>query len=378
MAPVVWALRDIVGLEASILATAQHRELLDRSLSVFSLKADIDLDLMRPGQTLCQLTSRLFEAIEPTLTAEKPDLVLAQGDTSTVMAVAIACFYLGIPFGHVEAGLRTGNLRNPFPEEFNRVVAGRLAALHFAPTHRQVDYLLREGVAPGAIFETGNTVIDALYDVRNRNPEIGVALPAGKRMVLVTVHRRENFGAPVASIFRAIRRLVESNPDICVLYPVHPNPNVREPALTLLSGNDRIILCDPLDYVPFVAAMQRAHIILTDSGGVQEEGPALGKPVLVMREETERPEAVDAGVVKLVGTDEERLVGEVQALLSDDDVYGRMSKHASPYGDGHAAQRIAKIVDHFLHTGAPPGISDLSSGAMPELWQDRHIGTPAR
>ncbi|CAK0749674.1 UDP-N-acetylglucosamine 2-epimerase [Azospirillaceae bacterium] len=348
MAPVIAALRRRPWAEVRVLATAQHREMLDRSMAAFGLDHEIDLNLMRPGQSLAQLTSRLFEALEPTLLQEKPDLVLAQGDTTTVMAMAMTCFYLGIPFGHVEAGLRTGSLNNPFPEEFNRVVAGRVARLHFAPTERQQQFLLAEGVDPETIFVTGNTVIDALLETAGRKPNLGFTFPEDQRLLLLTAHRRENFGAPLREIFLAVRDLVERHPDLCVLYPVHPNPNVQDPARALLGGVDRIHLCEPLDYLPFVAAMQRAYIILTDSGGVQEEAPALAKPVLVLRRETERPEAVEAGVVDLVGPDRGSILAKTSLLLNDPAAYRAMARGVSPYGDGRAAERISGIIESFF------------------------------
>ena len=340
MAPVIQALARDPAFESRVLATAQHRQMLDQVLAVFGISPDLDLDIMRPNQALTALTARLLLALDAALGAEQPDLVLAQGDTTTVMTAALACFYRKIPFGHVEAGLRTGDLDNPFPEEMNRVVAGRLARWHFAPTASARDNLLREGVDPAAIHVTGNTVIDALLSVADRRPEIGVPLDPTKRLILVTAHRRENFGAPLRAICHAIRRLVETNPDVVVLYPVHPNPNVQDVAQELLGDCPGVTLCPPLDYLPFVAAMQRAYLILSDSGGVQEEAPALGKPVLVLRRETERPEAVAAGVVRLVGPVYEAILGEAQRLLDDPGYYSAMARGVSPYGDGRAAGRI--------------------------------------
>ncbi|MGD9943368.1 MAG: non-hydrolyzing UDP-N-acetylglucosamine 2-epimerase [Burkholderiaceae bacterium] len=344
MAPVVLALRKQPWADVRVLATAQHRELLDQVLKIFAIRPDVDLDLMRPDQDLGTLTARLLDEVGKVLQAQRPDAVLAQGDTTTVMAVAMSCFYHRIAFGHVEAGLRTHDMANPFPEEMNRVVAGRLTRWHFAPTESARDNLVAEGIARGDIWVTGNTVIDALHSVAERRPAVGIELAPHKRLVLVTSHRRENFGEPLRNICRAVRTLVERNRDIAVLYPVHPNPNVGAVAKELLGGHPRITLCQPLDYLPFVGAMQRAHLILSDSGGVQEEAPALGRPVLVLREETERPEAVRAGVVKLVGADFERIVDQAQQLLDDEDAYRQMARGVSPYGDGHAAGRIVDIL----------------------------------
>ena len=348
MAPVIMALRDSGRFDCRILATAQHRQMLDQVLAFFGLQPDVDLDIMRPNQTLPELTARLLVALDGVLATEQPAAVLAQGDTTTVMAVALACFYRRIPFGHVEAGLRTGDLHYPFPEEANRVIAGRLAQWHFAPTRSSRDNLAREGIADADIFVTGNTVIDALLMTANRDVPIGVELPPGKRLVLVTAHRRENFGEPFRQVCAALRTLAERNPDVGFLYPVHPNPNVKDVAHTVLSGLPNFRLCEPLDYAPFVTAMKQAFFIISDSGGVQEEAPALGKPVLVLRDETERPEAVDEGVVKLVGPRQEAIVREAQQLLDDPAAYRAMARGVSPYGDGKASGRIVQVLlDHF-------------------------------
>lgn len=348
MAPIILALKQESALDVRVLATAQHRHLLDQVMMVFDIEPDIDLDIMRPDQALTTLTARLLLDLDGVLLAEKPDVVLAQGDTTTVMTVALACFYHKIPFGHVEAGLRTWDMQNPFPEEMNRVIAGRLAKWHFAPTESSRQNLLREGVSDADIIVTGNTVIDALLSVADREMELPVELGPTKRLILVTAHRRENFGEPFERVCRALLTLLERNQDVQVLYPVHPNPNVRETAHRLLGSHSRVVLCDPLDYLPFVAAMKRAYLILSDSGGVQEEAPALGKPVLVLRHETERPEAVEEGVVKLVGTDYDAIVSEAQRLLDDESAYHAMARGISPYGDGHAAERIVNILrDYF-------------------------------
>jgi len=342
MAPVILALKAQPWADVSVLATAQHRQMLDQVLQFFDIVPDHDLDVMRPNQNLTELTARLLVGAGEILDREKPDVVLVQGDTTTVMAVAMASFYRQIPVGHVEAGLRTGDIFNPFPEEANRLIAGHLARWHFAPTQGSRENLLRENIRPEKIDVTGNTVIDALLATAGRELELGVDLPPHERLVLITSHRRENFGEPFLRICRAIRKLAEDNPSVCFLYPVHPNPNVKDVAEDVLTGLDNVVLCAPLDYAPFVAAMKKAHIIISDSGGVQEEAPALGKPVLVLRHETERPEAVAEGVVKLVGTDFDVIVTEAQRLLDDPAAYQAMARGVSPYGDGKAANRIAE------------------------------------
>lgn len=348
MAPVVKSLLAEPWVDCRVLATAQHRQMLDQVLAVFGVVPDVDLDIMRPNQDLASLTARLLTDLTETLRSEAPDAVLAQGDTTTVLTVALACFYLHIPFGHVEAGLRTGDLQNPFPEEMNRIVAGRLSRWHFAPTESARENLLSEGIPRSAITVTGNTVIDALLSVTREVRQIGVPLDDSKRLILVTAHRRENFGPPLLEICRAIQHLADRNSNVQFLYPVHPNPNVKDVVRSQLQGHPSVVLCDPLDYLPFVGALQRAYLILTDSGGVQEEAPALAKPVLVMRRETERPEAVDAGVVKLVGPDFDRITAETQRLLDDDAAYAGMARGVSPYGDGYAAGRIVSVLrGHF-------------------------------
>ncbi len=348
MAPVILALRREPWARVRVLATAQHRRMLDQVLGLFEITPDVDLDLMRPDQTLADLTALMITALDASLRQENPDVVLAQGDTTTVLATGLACFYRRLPFGHVEAGLRTGDLANPFPEEMNRTVASRLARFHFAPTAAARANLLREGIPDAAIHITGNTVIDALLHVADRNVPIGPELDATKRLILVTAHRRESFGLPLREAFGALRALADRNDDIQVLYPVHLNPNVSGPAREILGGHPRIVLCDPLEYAPFVSAMKRSHLIVTDSGGVQEEAPALGKPVLVLRDETERPEAVAEGVVKLVGTSRERILTEAQRLLDDPRSYAAMARGVSPYGDGHAADRIVAVLRQSL------------------------------
>ena len=348
MAPVILALKAEPWADVRLLATAQHRHMLDQVLNFFGIEPDIDLNIMRPNQALTTLTARLLLELDDVLQAERPDVVLAQGDTTTVMTVALACFYQRIPFGHVEAGLRTGDMQNPFPEEANRVIAGRLARWHFAPTEGSRQNLLREGIDASNIVVTGNTVIDALLATADKDSNLGIEIDPGKRLVLITSHRRENFGEPFRNICRALQTLAERNTNVQFLYPVHPNPNIRDVAHEMLGGRHRIILCEPLDYAPFVAAMKRSYLIISDSGGVQEEAPALGKPVLVLRDETERPEAVEQGVVKLVGPHYARIVEEVQRLLDSEIAYRAMARGVSPYGDGHAAERIVKVLRESL------------------------------
>lgn len=323
--------------------------MLDQVLELFAIQPDYDLNLMQPGQTLPGLTARILTALEPVFAAERPDLAVVQGDTTTTMAGALAAFYCRVPVAHVEAGLRTGDLTQPFPEELNRAVTGRLAALHFAPTRRAAAALTAEGVACERIFVTGNTGIDAVLHIR-------AALVAGKipasewpwldprrHLLLVTSHRRENFGPGFERVMSALTRLAR-RPDVQIVYPVHRNPNVTEPAFRLLDGIANVVLLDPLSYAAFVDLMCRSRVILTDSGGIQEEAPSLGKPVLVLREKTERPEALEAGTVKLVGTTEERIVEETERLLDDEAEYRRMSRVHNPYGDGHACTRIVKVL----------------------------------
>lgn len=348
MAPVILALQNEPWVQVRVLATAQHRHMLDQVNQFFGIEPDIDLDIMRPNQALTTLTARLLLDIDDVLQAEKPDVVLVQGDTTTVMTVALASFYHRIPIGHVEAGLRTWDMQNPFPEEANRVLASKLARWHFTPTEQSRQNLLKEGVSDADIVVTGNTVIDALLMTASRELELGIDLDPTKRLVLVTAHRRENFGEPFRNICRALRFLAQTNPEVQFLYPVHPNPNIKDVAHDMLGGLPNFTLCQPLDYAPFIAAMKRARIILTDSGGVQEEAPALGKPVLVLRDETERPEAVADGVVKLVGPHEQRIIEETQRLLNDESSYRTMARGVSPYGDGHAAERIVRrLREHF-------------------------------
>lgn len=348
MAPVILALQQEPWVDVRVLATAQHRHMLDQVNEFFGITPDIDLDIMRPNQALTELTARLLMKLDEVLESERPDVVLVQGDTTTVMSVALACFYRRIPIGHVEAGLRTWDMQNPFPEEANRVITGKLARWHFAPTEGSRQNLLRDGVKDASIVVTGNTVIDALMMSASKDLEIGITLDPNKRLVLVTSHRRENFGEPFRQICLALQALARKNQDVQFLYPVHPNPNIKNVAQEFLGGLENFTLCEPLDYAPFIAAMKRAYIILTDSGGVQEEAPALGKPVLVLRDETERPEAVEQGVVKLVGPNFDAIVEVTQQLLDDANAYRLMARGVSPYGDGLAAERIVRTLrEHF-------------------------------
>lgn len=354
MAPLVDALqRSQEHFETRVCVTGQHREMLDGVLSLFGIRPDYDLNLMRPGQDLFDLTSGVLLGMKAVLEQERPDLVLVHGDTTTTMAVSLAAFYCRIRTGHVEAGLRTGDKYAPYPEEVNRRVTGVVADLHFAPTEIARQNLLREGVPNTQVHVTGNTVIDALLAVvgRIRNePELARQLASGlpmldpqRRLILVTGHRRENFGVGFEGICQALATLAERQ-DVQIVYPVHLNPHVREPVERLLGTVDRVHLIPPQEYLPFVFLMEQAHLVLTDSGGIQEEAPSLGKPVLVMRETTERPEAVAAGTVRLVGTDPARIVAEASRLLDDPAAYRQMSQAHNPYGDGQSAGRIMQIL----------------------------------
>ena len=350
MAPLVLALQDDERFDSVVCVTGQHREMLDQVLSLFTLVPDYDLNIMKPGQDLTDVTAEILQGMRSVLSEVKPDLVLVHGDTATTFAATLAAYYLQIPVGHVEAGLRTGNLYSPWPEEANRKLTGALAALHFAPTQQAADNLLAEGVNTEAVHITGNTVIDALFLIVDRfdadaNLTGSLAhnfpfLSPERRLLLVTGHRRESFGSGFERICEALSRTARSFPCVDIVYPVHLNPNVQEPVNRLLSGLDNVHLIEPLDYLPFVYLMSRCYLILTDSGGIQEEAPSLGKPVLVMRETTERPEAVEAGTVELVGTDAERICERLRALLTDDATYQQMSLAHNPYGDGKACMRI--------------------------------------
>ena len=353
MAPVVAALRARDGLDVSVAVTAQHRQLLDQVLAIFGIVPDVDLDLMQAGQSLDMLAARILTQFGATLDARRPDRILVHGDTLTSMVATLAAYFSQIPVGHVEAGLRSGNIYSPWPEEANRKVTGVIADLHFAPTPQAAAALRAENVPGAAIHVTGNTVIDALLAMRDRiaaQPALAAGLDplaarfAGRRIVAVTSHRRENFGDGMAQVAAAIARIAD-RPDVGVIFPVHPNPAVRPVMEAALGSHPNVALIDPLDYPHFVRLMAMSAVMLTDSGGVQEEAPSLGKPVLVMRDTTERPEGVAAGTSQLVGTDPDTIVNRMFALLDDDTAYAAMAQAHNPYGDGQAAQRIARIVD---------------------------------
>ena len=360
MAPLVNVLRASAALDVRVCVTAQHREMLDQVLRLFDISPDHDLDLMRPGQSLTELTCNILKGMGHVLAAERPDWVLVHGDTSTTMASSLAAFYQNIAVAHVEAGLRTHNLHAPWPEEANRQITGRLAGLHFAPTAVAKRNLLNEGVLPASIHVTGNTVIDALLSISRRMDEDALLrqklegefsfLDPARRMILVTGHRRENFGLGFEEICTALKEIA-AEPDVQLVYPVHLNPQVQEPVRRILGESDNIHLIEPLDYMPFVYLMKRSHLILTDSGGIQEEAPSLGKPVLVMRDTTERPEAVAAGTVRLVGTDRDRIFQETRRLLCDDSAYRAMAVAHNPYGDGHASARMREIFERIESEG---------------------------
>jgi UDP-N-acetylglucosamine 2-epimerase (non-hydrolysing) len=350
LCPIVRHMRERAAeFEVRVCATAQHREMLDQVLAAFDVQPDYDLDVMRPNQTLAQATSRILAALDPVLKEAKPRLILVQGDTTTTLCGALAGFYHKIPVAHVEAGLRTRDIWRPFPEEMNRVLTTRLAALHFAPTETSARNLRDDLTPRECVVVTGNSGIDAVLYVRDQLERGALAgrdwpmLDPAKRLIAVTAHRRESFGPGFERICAALRRLA-ARPDVQIVYPVHPNPNVRTPVRRALSGLANVFLIEPLDYVPFVDLMRRAYFLLTDSGGIQEEGPSLGKPVLVLRETTERPEAVEAGTVKLVGTDQDRIVAEATRLLDDPAEHRRMSLIHNPYGDGTASRQIADAI----------------------------------
>lgn len=353
MAPVVKALEKDPELESLCVVTAQHREMLDQVLGLFEIQPHYDLDIMKERQSLSGILSRAMLGLEEVMKQERPDLVLVHGDTSTTFAGAIAAYYQQIPVGHVEAGLRTWDKYQPYPEEMNRHLTGVLADLHFAPSSGSRQNLLQENVSAETISVTGNTVIDALLAVVEKeyqfnDPMIQAALDGGRRLILLTAHRRENWGEPLEAICQAILEIVAQNPDVEVIYPVHLNPVVRDTVFRYLDGRERIRLVPPLDYLPFSHLMKKADILLTDSGGIQEEGPALGKPVLVLREKTERPEAVEAGTVRLVGTDRGRIVHAVNELLHNPTAYAQMANARNPYGDGHAAEYIIQEIKRFF------------------------------
>jgi UDP-N-acetylglucosamine 2-epimerase len=349
MAPLVKRMNEDGEIESVLCVTAQHRQMLDQVLDLFDLKPDYDLNIMRPGQSLGGITSAVLAGLEDVARREEPDLILVHGDTTTTFAAALAGFYSLCKVGHVEAGLRTFDKYSPYPEEMNRALTGRLADFHFAPTERNRENLLREGIDGEAIFVTGNTVIDALLEVAGKPYEFTGGPLAdldleGKRLITVTCHRRENLGENMAAIFQAVRDIAERFDDVEIVYPVHMNPRVREAAAKYLRGADRVHLIEPLSYQPFVQLMSKSHLIITDSGGMQEEAPSLGKPVLVVRRETERPEAVEAGTVRLAGVERGEIRRLAEELLTDEEVYRRMAKAVNPYGDGRACRRIVDIL----------------------------------
>ena len=345
MCPLVNELKRRQELQTLVCVTGQHRQMLDQVLEVFGVVPDYDLSVMQEKQTLFDITANILLRIRSVLEQECPDLVLVHGDTSTTFVTALACFYLHIPVGHVEAGLRTYNLESPYPEEFNRQAVSIVAKLHFAPTEQARQNLLREGKLDSGIYVTGNTAIDALKTTVRpgyTHPELDWA--AGSRLILITAHRRENLGEPMRHMFRAIRHVMDKHPDVKAIYPIHMNPAVRETAAEILGDDDRIHIIEPLDVLDFHNFMSRSYLILTDSGGIQEEAPSLGKPVLVMRDTTERPEGIAAGTLKLVGTEEDAIYAEFTNLLDNPAAYAAMAHAANPYGDGHACERIADVV----------------------------------
>lgn len=354
MAPLAISLAEDPRFDAKVCVTAQHREMLDQVLQLFRIQPDFDLNIMRPGQDLTDVTTAVLQGLKGVLSSFKPDIVLVHGDTTTTFSTTLAAYYHQIPVAHVEAGLRTGNLYSPWPEEANRKLTAALAEVHFAPTDTSRQNLLREGIPPDHIIVTGNTVIDALLDVSRRldtDPGLRAeaasptsSLTASGRVILVTGHRRESFGGGFERICQALVKIARDHPDVSIIYPVHLNPNVRGPVNRLLTGIENIHLIEPLDYLPFVHLMKKAYLILTDSGGIQEEAPSLGKPVLVMRDTTERPEAITAGTVRLVGTDTNTIVEEIRSLLDDKAAYRSMSRAHNPYGDGKACQRILETL----------------------------------
>ena len=364
MAPVVKELERSPWFEPRVVVTAQHREMLDQVLELFNITPHHDLDIMRFEQTLFDITARVLTGLGAVFASEKPDAVLVHGDTSTTFAGSLAAYYLQIPVGHVEAGLRTGNKYSPFPEEMNRHLTGVLTDVHLAPTAGARANLLAEGVDDARIYVTGNTVIDALLDTAARpfrfmDPELAQTEEPGRRMLLVTTHRRENLGAPLAGVYRALKRILDRHSDTLVVFPVHKNPAVRRVVEQELGGQERVILTEPLPYLEFVNLMKQAALVLTDSGGLQEEAPSLGKPVLVLRDTTERPEAVDAGTVRLVGTDEEAVFQTADELLSSPEAYRRMAEAVNPYGDGQGARRTVQGLAHYM--GLAPRGTDFET-----------------
>ena len=351
MCPLVNELKTRKEIRTKVCVTGQHRQMLDQVLKAFGVMPDYDLSIMKDKQTLFDITTGILLKVKAVLEESKPDVVIVHGDTSTTFVTALACYYLQIPVGHVEAGLRTYNIFSPYPEEFNRQAVGIISQYNFAPTELSKQNLLREGKNPNTIFVTGNTAIDALKTTVRADyshPELDWA--AGSRLIMITAHRRENLGEPMKHMFRAIRRVMDENPDVKAIYPIHMNPVVRETANAILGDDDRIHIIEPLDVLDFHNFLSRSYLILTDSGGIQEEAPSLGKPVLVMRDTTERPEGIAAGTLKLVGTDEDTIYNSFKLLLDDEAEYSKMSNASNPYGDGFASKRIADILE---------GVSDM-------------------
>ncbi len=348
MAPIILEMKKYKEFQVRICITAQHRQMLDQVLCLFGIKPDIDLNLMQPNQTLSELTANVIKKMDEVLKQEKPDVVLILGDTTTVMAAGLAAFYQKVPVGHVEAGLRSFDIYSPFPEELNRRVVSLFAKYHFAPTQNAVNILKSEKIKESDIYLVGNTVIDALFYILNTPvPEYVSELLSkigNKKLILVTAHRRENFGERFISICNGIKKVVEKNPDVAIIYPIHLNPNVQEPVYKILGNMERVFLIDPVEYNVLVHLMNACYLVLTDSGGIQEEAPSLGKPVLVMRTETERPEGIEAGTAKLVGPFEEKIIENVELLLYNKGEYNKMARAINPYGDGKAAERIVKVL----------------------------------
>ena len=353
MAPLVNALRKNNEFETKIAVTAQHREMLDQVLGLFQIIPDYDLDIMQHGQTLSQVTSRVLNGLDGILSKERPDLVLVHGDTTTTFVAALASFYQQIPVGHVEAGLRTDNVYSPFPEEMNRRLTGSISNIHLAPTDQAAANLRKENIEENMIFITGNTVIDALLqtvgkDYSFTDPKLIEVLESNSKIILLTTHRRENWGQPMKNIFQAVKELVSKYEGITVVFPIHKNPQIRKLANEILGGLERVVMIEPLDYQPFANLMKNSYMVITDSGGMQEEAPSLGKPVLVLRDTTERPEALNAGTVCLVGTDKAKIMEQVSLLLEDQEQYRKMSKASNPYGDGRACKRIIGALSYYF------------------------------
>lgn len=351
MAPLVKQLEKEEQIDSKVVVTAQHREMLDQVLELFDIKPDFDLNIMKQGQTLTGVTVRVLQGLEEIIKSEKPDIILVHGDTSTTFSASLAAFYQQVPVGHVEAGLRTYNKYSPYPEELNRRLTGAIADLHFAPTNRSKENLLKENIKEESIFVTGNTVIDALLQTVEKNYPLEKILPQvnwNNKVILLTAHRRENLGQPLKNIFTAAKKIVDQYHDVELVFPVHKNPKVSQTAQEILGDTKRISLIEPLDYLPFVTLMNRSYMVMTDSGGLQEEAPSLGKPVLVLRDTTERPEAVEAGTVKMVGTNQDKIMETASTLIENQNEYTKMAKAANPYGDGKASERIVEAIKKYL------------------------------